>query len=243
MHKLERLCIKVPKVYDWITHPAEKEFQFTQDDIVFFTEEDPDKQTKENLVNDVCEYFLPADVEVSCQLLLPDPEKRKGKKKKHDDPLCKEVGERRDFFDEDLDTTLQIVKIQKQGQFQIVLEAESNPSKKKPVIAPLFSEPIDFFKLEKFILCAPEGTDVLCHVYDFDCEGSFICNGDGTEWTIDLLLLICQSIQVEAEVKLEVEGKICQPRDIIPIPIITKECPEFEFPPQCPEIFPPHKKK
>ncbi|WP_280769240.1 hypothetical protein [Salipaludibacillus daqingensis] len=234
MNKLERLCIKVPKVYDWITHQAEKEFQFSIGDIDFFTEEEPENQRKDNVVSDVCGYFLPDLVKVSC--VLVEPEKPKKKEKKQE--LCQEVGERKDIFVEEFDTELQLVRIQKQGQFQIVLESDH-----KNGVAPLFSEPVNFFKLEKFILCAPDGTEVICHVYDFDCEGQFICNGDGTEWTIDLVLLICQSIQAEAEVKIDIEGKICKPRPEIILPIPDKECPEFTFPEQCPEIFPqPHKK-
>lgn len=230
MSNLERLCIKVPKVYDWITHQAEKEFQFETGDLDFYTEEDPYCQTQSTLVKDVCGHFLPNSVKVSCFLLEPE----KGNE------LCEEVGERKDIYVEEYDTELQLVRIQKQGQFQIVLEAKNNFGKNK--IAPLFSKPINFFKLEKFLLCAPEGTDVICHVYDFDCEGSFICNGDGTEWSIDLVLLICQSIQAETEVKIDVEGKICKPRPEIIIPIPVKECPDFTFPEQCPEVFPlPHK--
>lgn len=228
MGKLERLCIKVPKVYDWITHQAEKEEKFETGDIDFFTEQDPDMQTTDVLVPDVCGYFLPETVEVSCILIEPEfPEQ-----------LCEEVGTRKDFYVEEFDTTLQVVKIQKQGEYQIVLESEH---KHKP---PLFSEPISFFKIEKFLLCAPEGTDVVCHVYDFDCEGSFLCNGkDGTEWTLDLTLLICQSIQAEAEVKIDIEGKICKPRPEIVLPTPAKKCPEFRFPEQCPEVFPVPPKK
>ncbi|PYZ93482.1 hypothetical protein CR194_09940 [Salipaludibacillus keqinensis] len=230
MSKVERLCIKVPKVYDWITHQAEKEFQFEVGDIDFFTEEDPEDQTTDTLVDDICDYFLPNSVKVSCVLIAPEPPEE----------LCAEVGDRKDVHVEEYDTVLQLVNIQKQGQFQIVLEAKDNY--KNNGLAPLFSEPINFFKIEKFLLCAPPGTDVLCHVYDFDCEGSFVCNGDGTEWTIDLLLLICQSIQVEAEVKIDIEGKICKPRPEILLPVRRKKCPDFKFPEQCPEVFPrPHK--
>ncbi|WP_416151229.1 hypothetical protein ACM26V_09765 [Salipaludibacillus sp. HK11] len=238
MSKLERLCIKVPKVYDWITHQAEKEFQFNVGDIDFFTEEEPEDQTTDNLVEDVCDYFLPNGAKVSCILLEPEPPVNGD----NNDELCQEVGDRKNVYVEEYDTVLQLVKIQKQGQFQIVLEAK-NYNNFNNGIPPLFSEPINFFKIEKFLLCAPEGTEVICHIYDFDCEGSFICNGDGTEWTIDLVLLICQSIQVETEVKLDVEGRICKPRPEIIIPIPGRECPDFEFPDQCPEIFPrPHKK-
>jgi len=236
MNKLERLCIKVPKVYDWITHQAEKEFQFKIGDIDFFTEENPEDQRKDTLVADVCSYFLPDWVNIGCVLVEP----KKSVKKKDKDVLCQEVGERKDVFVEEFDTELQIVKVQKKGQFQIILEADTD---KKKGVAPLFSEPIDFFKIEKFVLCAPEGTEVICEVFDFDCEGSFICNGDGTEWAIDLVLIICQSIQAEAEVKIDIEGRICKPRPEIILPVPDRECPEFTFPEQCPEIFPqPHKK-
>lgn len=229
MNELERLCIKVPKVYDWITNQAEKKFHFNIGDIDFFTEEDPENQKKDTLVSDVCSYFLPDLVNVRCVLVEPEPSEDDNE----NTDICREVGERRDVFVEEFDTELQIVKVQKQGQFQIILESDNNNG-----CDPLFSEPTNFFVLEKFVLCAPEGTDVVCEIYDFDCEGSFICNGNGTDWTIDLVLLICQSIQVEAEVKIEIEGRICQPRPEIILPIVSKECPEFTFPPQCPTVFP-----
>ncbi|WP_100404825.1 BMQ_0737 family morphogenetic spore coat protein [Bacillus solitudinis] len=214
MSEFERLCIRVDKVYDWITHQAEKEFNFSPDDIEFFE----DFMTPLDPVNP-CEFFGPAtDITVHCELV--------------GDIFCEETGDRQDVFVEEFDTVLQLVKIIKNGEFRILLSDNNNNNV-------LSSEPIPFFKVEKFLLCAPEGTDVICHVYDFDCDGSIVCNGDGTDFSLEVILLVCQSIQVETEVKVELEGKICKPRPEIILPISPiKECPEIAFPPQCPNVFP-----
>ena len=47
------------------------------------------------------------------------------------------------------------------------------------------------------------------------------------------LFIICQSVQMEAKVKIELTADFCQPRQDLPF-----VCPPLAFPPQCPTIFP-----
>ncbi|MCK2003958.1 hypothetical protein MZM54_21470 [[Brevibacterium] frigoritolerans] len=51
-------------------------------------------------------------------------------------------------------------------------------------------------------------------------------------------MTMCKDVQVEAEVKLEVEAKFCGPRPVIPIEEDGFVCPTPRFPQQCPTFFP-----
>jgi hypothetical protein len=92
---------------------------------------------------------------------------------------------------------------------------------------------------DEFVLCVPEPLgreNILCRITAIDCTPTLnVLLGD----MIELEVTICKEIQVEAEVKLEVLAKFCQPRPIIPLPPERGfECPPFNFPPQCPDLFP-----
>jgi hypothetical protein len=81
------------------------------------------------------------------------------------------------------------------------------------------------------VLCFPDTFDesnlrcrILILEYDlFD----FIPPTDCSDGSITLELVVCKEVQVQAEVKLEVEAKFCQP------------CPPINFPQLC-DIFPIH---
>ncbi|MDQ0255371.1 hypothetical protein J2S74_002753 [Evansella vedderi] len=224
MSKLERLCIRVPKVYDWVTRQVDKDFNFVGEEgldrLSFQCNGTPDA--------DPCE-LLEDDQEFIVSVIPTDAQ---GNEIDLDEIECREVGHRRDVFVEDLGIELQTVKLKKQGFFKILLHLEEDGA----VVCE--SAPIPFCIFEKFLLCAPEGTDIECHVFDFFGTGVVCCN-NGQFIDLALTLTICQSIQAEADVKVEVEGRICKPREDIIEPIVERVCPEIEFPPQCPEIFPP----
>ncbi|MDA5110866.1 hypothetical protein O3V59_21230 [Brevibacillus thermoruber] len=107
------------------------------------------------------------------------------------------------------------------------------------VICPAFPATIQFD--EEFVLCLPEPLDednILCRITDIECipNQSVLLGG-----MVELEVIICKEIQVEAEVKLEVLAKFCQPRPIIPVPTPSPfRCPPITFPPQCPPLFPLH---
>lgn len=226
----ERLCIRVDKVYDWVTREVNKDFCFEGPEGLLklgFTENG--SRTKPYPGENPCSFFGPdATLEVTCF-----PTDAQGNKIDVDDIKISQVGDRQDVFVEDLDTTLQLVRLKTAGNFVVQVTGTNCGN----VLGVLTSRPIPFCIIDKYLLCAPEGTDIEAHVYFFECEGTLACE-DGTFEQLALTLLLCESIQVEAEVKVEVEGRICQPREEIIAPISV--CPEITFPPQCPEIFPPN---
>ncbi|SDC08291.1 hypothetical protein SAMN05421734_10498 [Pelagirhabdus alkalitolerans] len=76
------------------------------------------------------------------------------------------------------------------------------------------SIPIPFCLNERVILCAPEGTDIVCKTRDFNCHVSIDCqNGVYRGMTIDLD--VCLDVQVSAGVAIEIYGDACHPREIL----------------------------
>ncbi|KQL45207.1 hypothetical protein AN963_20630 [Brevibacillus choshinensis] len=93
---------------------------------------------------------------------------------------------------------------------------------------------------DEIVLCLPEPLDesnILCRITAVECNpiGNVFLGG-----MVELEVIICKEIQVEAEVKLEVLAKFCRPSPIIPVPPLTPSfiCPPIIFPPQCPDLFP-----
>ncbi|WNC16624.1 hypothetical protein [Brevibacillus brevis] len=94
---------------------------------------------------------------------------------------------------------------------------------------------------QEVVLCLPEPLDennVVCRISALECNpvGNVLLGG-----MVQLDVIVCVEVQVEAEVKLEVLAKFCSPRpNNIPVPSPTPSfrCPPFVFPPQCPPIFP-----
>jgi len=101
-----------------------------------------------------------------------------------------------------------------------------------------FDVPVQFD--EDYAVCIPaplDASNVLCRMTKVVARPTnrvFLGN------MIELSIFICTEMQIEAEVKLEVLAKFCQPRPndiVIPTPP-EEDCPTFDFPPQCPDIFP-----
>lgn len=87
---------------------------------------------------------------------------------------------------------------------------------------------------QKDVLCAPQGTSILCRVTQIVCDAVLL-----NECQIAVNVSICKEIQVEAEVKLEVIAEFCRPRAAISPDLLPLPCPPVgQFPPQCPSIFP-----
>lgn len=94
---------------------------------------------------------------------------------------------------------------------------------------------------QEVVLCLPEPLDehnIVCRISAIECNpaGNVLFGG-----MVQLDVIVCVEIQVEAEVKLEVLAKFCSPRpNSIPVPSPTPSfrCPPITFPPQCPQIFP-----
>lgn len=121
--------------------------------------------------------------------------------------------------------TLQKVKVLKKG-FIVVEVSGRNIT--------MLTSPITFQVVETLFLCAPDGTSLHCEITDFECDASIICDVNQNFQQLDLLISICQSIHTEAEIKLEIEGVLCEPRRDI-----STSCPSQRIPSQCSEVFPP----
>ncbi|MDR6999281.1 HYR domain-containing protein [Neobacillus niacini] len=120
---------------------------------------------------------------------------------------------------------LQKVKVLKKG-FVVVEVSGGNITMK--------TLPIPFQAVETFFLCAHAGTSVHCEITDFECEATIICDANQNFQQLDLFISMCQSVQTEAEIIVEIEGKLCEPRKEI-----STSCPFPDIPPQCSEVFPP----
>ncbi|MBN3523168.1 BMQ_0737 family morphogenetic spore coat protein [Paenibacillus apiarius] len=124
--------------------------------------------------------------------------------------------------------TLQRVVIRKFGTYEVtIIDTSVIPN----VVHCKYTK--NFVRFEKVLLCAPPGTVIDCHIVPEATRIEFLDIVNNTFVNVDIV--ICQSIQVKANVKMMVEAELCQPRAEIPIPegpcVVT-------FPQQCPDVFP-----
>jgi len=233
----ETLCIKVNKVYDWVTRQADVPL------LVFNGSESllelgfdcPSGLTPSpGGAGDPC-AFLGGNLTVEC---FPTDEDGNPI-----DPLvpgnilCTEIpqpeGRASGQFQlpDGSTVTLQKVKVLKKG---FIVVRVSNPTGLSCT-----SDPIPWAVSEKFFLCAPPGTFLQCEITDFECDANLICRQIGITpgvfefQQLDISINLCQNVQMEAVVKLEITADFCQPRPDMPF-----VCPPLAFPPQCPTVFP-----
>ncbi|OGX68722.1 MAG: hypothetical protein A2189_09640 [Paenibacillus sp. RIFOXYA1_FULL_44_5] len=122
--------------------------------------------------------------------------------------------------------TLQRVIIRKFGTYEItIIDNSSN------TVHCNYTK--NFVRFEKILLCAPTGTVIDCTIVPSATTIDVLDVVEDTFVNVDIV--ICQSIQAKANVKLMIEAELCQPRNEIPIP--ENPC-VVTFPQQCPEIFP-----
>lgn len=232
----ETICIKVPKVYDWVTRQVDVP-------LISFNGEDGLEELNFSCpdnVKDPCQ--LGGELTVEC--FLSDQWGNRLDPFSDGSILCTEI-EQPDGRQNVSVTipgvqtavTLQKVKVLKKGF--VVVKIKGN-------YGTCISDPIEWAVAEKFFLCAPEGTSLQCHITDFECDVNLICmekdNGNNNNNNknnkrefkqLDISINMCQDVQMEALVKIEVTGEFCAPRPDIPF-----ECPPRNFPPQCPTVFP-----
>ncbi len=234
----ETLCIRANKVYDWVTRQAEVNLTFTDYCDLGFDCNDDNMPCAENshvspTSEDPCmvldghltvecfptdKWGNPVDPTaphaISCEE-IPQPEGRQSSQFQLPDGST---------------VTLQKVKVLKKGYVRVKVTNHHGDC--------CVSDPIHWCITEKFFLCAPPGTFLECEVTDFECEANLICKpnceDNGYQFQqLDISIIICQSVQMEAKVKIELTADFCQPRQDLPF-----VCPPLAFPPQCPTIFP-----
>ncbi|PWW31901.1 hypothetical protein DFO73_101159 [Cytobacillus oceanisediminis] len=233
----ETLCIKVNKVYDWVTRQADVPLialnAVDLGESLFF--DCPGGVTPTPGGSDDPCAFLGGNVTVECfptdELGTPIDPLAPGA------ILCQEIpqpeGRATGQFQlpDGSTVTLQKVKVLKKG---FVVVRVSNPQGETCT-----SNPIPWAVSEKFFLCAPPGTFLQCEITDFECDANLICRPAPTPGAgfvfqqLDISINLCQNVQMEALVKLEITADFCQPRPDMPF-----VCPPLAFPPQCPTVFP-----
>ncbi|MDX5475375.1 MAG: hypothetical protein LPK00_07525 [Bacillaceae bacterium] len=234
-HRLrEKVCIKTRKVYDWVTRQVDVPLISVSNEALdgkFVCHFDNDEG---NICDILCQKGIdPSTLSVDC--FLSDAEGNKiDPIVDHKSLLCQEIKQAHGRPDVTVtlpngnETTLQRVKVLIKGHVVAqILDAAGREICR--------SCPIPFATAQSFLLCAPEGTELDCHISFVDCDASLICTSDFQQ--LDVALTLCIEVQMEADVKLEIEGRFCEPREEILEGIL---CPVRKFPPQCPEVFPTH---
>lgn len=122
--------------------------------------------------------------------------------------------------------TLQEVSVMKCGFITVQLFDKSDGKLCKCCTFP-------FSEVETFYLCAPPGTHLECDITDVECK-VFAQRVSCECVKVFITINICQDIQIVGDVKLEVRGKICEPRDESQE---TVGCPHVEYPDSCP-VYP-----
>lgn len=229
----ERLCIRVPKVYDWVNrevelpvscHMGKHGFDNLDFDFHFDLPEDTDPYELDFL-SDTCEASCmitdssgnPVDHNCAEGLEITEVLQSGGRPEVTvtlPDGEC---------------VTLQRVKVLVRGYYVVRILDEDGDL--------CYSAPQPFATIQTFFLCAPEGTELIGHITFADCHASIISDPHNCFQQLDVCLTLCLDIQMEAYVKIEVEGKFCDPRPDIDI-VTNGSCPVKHAPPQCPEIFP-----
>lgn len=227
-NSLQDECIRVPKVYDWVTDTltVTKNLCFTDDQLeeIECAMEDPGRRP----LRIICKT---PKVPPLFPLNQSDP-------KLCDDNgfYCEQVGEKRNvtvpLSGEFVDAQLVDLLFAADTRLEVVDRHGKCVTKIKT----------DVCALESFVLCYPDGTDLLCRVSKILCRvssGSLMLNCPAPS-ALKLEVTFCVDVQVEAEVKLEVLAKFCSPRnnDIEAPENDNNICPPIEFPQQCPDIFP-----
>ena len=218
----ERLCITTSKVYDWIVGQIDvptQSFRGTAGlERLDFSCENITDQTSSGPLLSEC---IPTDAEGNpIDPLSPGS------------ILCTELtqpGGRRNVdvtLSSGETVTLQEVMLLNRGYYVIQI---SNPSG-----VTCTSSPQTYSVIQTFILCAPEGTNLTCDISDFQCFSCNSCSldeeGNQQFQQIDVSITICNSLQVESTVTIELDADICQPR----LTKIERNCPQINIPSGCP---------
>jgi hypothetical protein len=222
----ENVCIHVPKVFDWVTRQVDLPLMSFTGDQLNDIDFDCNGTTP---IGNICDTLV-GPFTVRC--FLSNAAGQRLDPNNNNSFFCEEIVQPQGRHQVDVTlpsgqtVTLEKVKVLIKGFVVVsVTDAEGTTCT---------SEPIPFATAQTFFLCAPEGTVVECHVSFFECDADLICTDQFQQ--LDISITLCVEVQMEANVKLEIEAKICRPREELPISGIL--CPERKFPPQCPEIFP-----
>jgi hypothetical protein len=208
---LKNDVIRVPKLYDWVTD------SITVTKEVFFEEEQLE----------------------AIEFALADPRRRPLRlvaKAIHDHHFfCEQIGDKRDVVvpvgGELVDAQQVEILVNSDIEIQVI-------DRHGDIVTDAF---VDITTLESFVLCFPNGTELVCRLRDVLTEitsGTILLNGV-TPHSFTLNVTFCLDIQVEAEVKLEIHTKIASPREnnLEAEESDETSSPEDQFPDQYPDAF------
>ncbi|RXY99450.1 hypothetical protein DMO16_07045 [Fictibacillus sp. S7] len=226
-NSLQEECIRVQKVYDWLTDTfsVTKQVSFNPEQI---------RRIEEALAD-------PArrPLRLTCQTPVTPPVfplNGDETMAATETFMCEQVGEKRDvtvslngsFVEAQLvellfTSEVEVAVVDRNGKVVTCVRTDASV-------------------LEPFVLCYPDGTDLFCRITRILCKiptGTVILNSPAPR-SFTVTITFCVDIQIEAEVKLEVLAKFCAPRnnDLSAEENETFACPEVVFPAQCPDIFP-----
>ena len=224
----ENLCIRVDKIYDWVTRQVDiGPLSFTGLSGLEALQFECNGAT--GLLEDPCDFLNGNNNNLVVTCFFTDEEGVPIDPLKPGTITCEEIGARQDVnvtLPSGQTITLQRVKVLIKG-FVVVKISNAQGT------LSCTSGPIEFTRVEKFTLCAPPGTTLVCDFSEADCDANLMCS-NSTFQQLDISITLCANVQMEAKVKLEIVGEFCRPRQEIDF-----ACPPLAFPPQCPAIFPP----
>ncbi|MBM7702536.1 hypothetical protein [Metabacillus iocasae] len=215
---VERLCIRVPKVYDWVQRAVRGTRTFEGVDAISalnFEFSNSLGSSDDNPFD-----YLEVDGGVDTAILV--------------DPTAFSVAEVPSATGTRPTVTtvlpngevilLQRVRVRVEGTYRVELRDSLGTVG--------ISQPVSYSTIKTFFLCAPEGTEV---------EGTVTSMEDNSESnladaspTIDLDVTFCLNVYSVMDVNIEVEGSYVGPRP----ELISDICSLNTMPPTCPTIFP-----
>jgi hypothetical protein len=217
----ETICIRVPKVFDWVIRQADTLVSVLADDV--FT-----------CASGITVCDLGPNPTLTC--FLSDANGNPVDPAAPGSIVCTEViqpggRETRTVQLPNGETVqLQKVKVLKEGFVAVTATGNGMTC---------HTTGIQFVIVEKFFLCAPPGTTVHCTITDFECDASLINCGavaspsPANPPLLEIHVNMCQSIEMEADVKLEIIANFCMPRQELANACVVTQLP------QCPAVFPP----
>lgn len=206
-------CIRVNKVYDWVARQVHIPLNVKAENLQMACSMELKEFSQ-----------LGEDVEINC--FLADENGNRLNPKKEGSISCQEImqaGGRKNVtatFPNGNRVILQKVKLFKRGY--VVVEANDKKGNRCQ------TEPIPFHFEEAFLLCAPPGTFVDCHITYFDCTATIHCDRNKKLQNIFVVIDLCQEVQMEAIAKIALKARLKLIKKQLIKEIIEKEFVEKE---------------
>ncbi|ANX12089.1 hypothetical protein ABE41_008725 [Fictibacillus arsenicus] len=220
---LQDECIRVQKVYDWVTARLDvrKTVSLTDEQLTAIEAalDDPSRRPLRFLAK--VPKTSPSTENAEAAELY----------------LCEQVGDKRDvtaLLNGGQHTEAQLVELLFTTEIKVqVVDREGT------VVTEIMANASVF---EPFVLCYPDGTELYAQISKIIARipsGTVLLNSPAPA-SFALDISFCVDIQVEAEVRLEVLAKFCAPRenDLAAAEGEGELCPVQSYPQRCPDIYP-----